>query len=101
MRIVSMIRKGKCHLADSQAVIAVPISSNVSCERRNHESTLAGLALRRADVTQATGVHIDRRADAGPWHRREHCDLQRHQRADPESAAYRRIRACGRDLANR
>jgi putative ABC transport system permease protein len=37
----------------------------------------AGLALRRANVAQTTGVYIDRRADAGPWHRREHCEQDR------------------------
>jgi hypothetical protein len=46
------------------------------------ETLIQRSALRRANVTQESRLHVDRRIDAGAGHWREHRNFQRHQR-DP------------------
>src|SRR5262249_30713104 len=57
---------------------------------RNYANTLARPALRRANVTQESRLHVDRRRYAQPGHRREHCDLQCASRRVAQTAALSR-----------
>src|SRR5262249_59990367 len=62
---------------------------------RRYANTLARSALRRANVGEETGLHIDRRDHAGSRDWREHGDLQRGLCAAITSAALPGTRAAG------
>src|SRR5262249_54081827 len=48
-------------------------------EEEIYANTLARPALRRADATEESGLHFDRRRHAGARHWRKHGDFLRHQ----------------------
>src|SRR5262245_16624521 len=61
--------------------------------RRSYANSMARLALRRANVVKETRLHGCSRYHARPGHRREHHDVQRHQRGVAAAPAVQRLRA--------
>src|SRR5215475_8213068 len=64
---------------------------------RNYANPSARLAFWRADVVEESRLHAGCRPDIGAWHRREHGDFQRRQRAAFSTIAFSRPGTIGLD----